>query len=83
MQATKKMVYVTNDGKLFIDRVEAAEHELEDSLSAVMNVLGWCKGGEWSKDMILRSMLENKDRFQEIFAQFDKNLTQGMVESGH
>lgn len=81
METSKKLVYTTNDGKVFIDRVEAANHELKDSLTILIDDLGWGKGGEWSASMLIDSMIKEHYRFQQIYNEFDKNLHQPYVEN--
>jgi len=61
--------YTTEDGQSFLDINEAKKHDLRIQLLKWSYDIGLCRGGEWSYDMVIKAMIENKDLLKEIFCQ--------------
>lgn len=65
--SVKKTVYQTADGQVFTDLKAARDHELRMLLGEVGDQEGWGRGGDWSSDMFITSLMNNKHKIAEIF----------------
>lgn len=67
MLKVNKPAWQTSDGKLFLNFKEASDYEFRLNCELLLTNLGWCRGGEWSADMIVNDMIEHKSAFQILF----------------
>lgn len=70
MSSRVKMVrtqtYETTDGKVFVQCQEAVYHQRHIDLEEWADGVSLCRGGEWSRDMVLEALLEDANRVADI-----------------
>lgn len=67
MRSKRTIVYETKDGKEFTNLQQAIDHEFRQDVYLLVEELRLGRGGEWSGDMIADAIIENKEKFKDLF----------------